>query len=587
MEKNKELSRIFERMADMLEFLGDNPYRINTYRRVSEVLSELGEDVEELVKTGKIYKIHGIGQSSVEKILEYLRTGKISAYEELRQKVPEDLLELLEVPGVGIKTLRLAYDRLKVRSKEDFIRAVKSGQLAFLPGMGEKKIQNILRGLELWEKSKERMTLLRAYELGEALLKHFETIRELYENIELAGSLRRRKETVGDIDLLISAKRENWSKIHQHFVSYGGVREVLLHGETKSSLVLEEGRQVDLRTVEPHQWGSALQYFTGSKEHNVRIRDIARAKGLKISEYGVFRADTEEWIGGRTEEEVYNLIGMQWIPPELRENTGEIELALEGRLPRLIDIKDIRGDFHMHSNWSDGLNSLEEMAEACYQLGYEYMVIGDHSQSSRVANGLDPARYREQFKLIERLNQYYNPRGFYILRGCEVDILPDGSLDLPDGLLEEFDFVVASIHSRFNQDNTYRILKAMENPFVNLIGHPTGKAYGTREGYPLDMEKVIKTAKETGTALELNTHRADLSPENIRRCMQEGVFIAIVSDAHSVKHLRYIHLGVGLARRGWAVPELVLNAKDLQGIKDFVRRKRELMLSGKTYGYLS
>ncbi len=581
MEKNKELSRIFEKMADMLEFLGDNPYRINTYRRVAEVLSELGEDVEELVKTGKIYKIHGIGQSSVEKILEYLRTGKISAYEELRQKVPEDLLELLEVPGVGIKTLRLAYDRLKVRSKEDFIRAVKSGQLAFLPGMGEKKIQNILRGLELWEKSKERMTLLQAYELGEALLKHFETIRELYENIELAGSLRRRKETVGDIDLLISAKRENWSKIHQHFVSYGGVREVLLHGETKSSLVLEEGRQVDLRTVEPHQWGSALQYFTGSKEHNVRIRDIAKAKGLKISEYGVFRADTEEWIGGGTEEEVYNLIGMQWIPPELRENTGEIELALEGRLPRLIDIKDIRGDFHMHSNWSDGLNSLEEMAEACYQLGYEYMVIGDHSQSSRVANGLDPARYREQFKLIERLNQYYNPRGFYILRGCEVDILPDGSLDLPDGLLEEFDFVVASIHSRFNQDNTYRILKAMENPFVNLIGHPTGKAYGTREGYPLDMEKVIKTAKETGTALELNTHRADLSPENIRRCMQEGVFIAIVSDAHSVKHLRYIHLGVGLARRGWAVPELVLNAKDLQGIRDFVRRKRELMLSGK------
>lgn len=581
MEKNKELSRIFEKMADMLEFLGDNPYRINTYRRVSEVLSELGEDVEELVKTGKIYKIHGIGQSSVEKILEYLRTGKISAYEELRQKVPEDLLELLEVPGVGIKTLRLAYDRLKVRSKEDFIRAVKSGQLAFLPGMGEKKIQNILRGLELWEKSKERMTLLQAYELGEALLRHFETIRELYENIELAGSLRRRKETVGDIDLLISAKRENWSKIHQHFVSYGGVREVLLHGETKSSLVLEEGRQVDLRTVEPHQWGSALQYFTGSKEHNVRIRDIAKAKGLKISEYGVFRADTEEWIGGSTEEEVYNLIGMQWIPPELRENTGEIELALEGRLPRLIDIKDIRGDFHMHSNWSDGLNSLEEMAEACYQLGYEYMVIGDHSQSSRVANGLDPARYREQFKLIERLNQYYNPRGFYILRGCEVDILPDGSLGLPDGLLEEFDFVVASIHSRFNQDNTYRILKAMENPFVNLIGHPTGKAYGTREGYPLDMEKVIKTAKETGTALELNTHRADLSPENIRRCMQEGVFIAIVSDAHSVKHLRYIHLGVGLARRGWAVPELVLNAKDLQGIRDFVRRKRELMLSGK------
>jgi len=578
MEKNKELARIFERMADMLEFLGDNPYRINTYRRVAEVLSELGEDVEELVRTGKIYHIHGIGQSSIEKILEYLRTGKVSAYEELKQKVPEDLLELLEVPGVGVKTLKLAYDRLKVRTKEDFIKAVKSGKLAFLPGMGEKKIQNILRGLELWEKSKERMTLLEAYGIGMSILKHFEALKGLYENIELAGSLRRRKETIGDIDILISAKKENWPKLHQHFITYAGVKEVLLSGETKSSVVLQEGRQVDLRTVEPHQWGAALQYFTGSKEHNVRLRDIAKAMGLKLSEYGLFKADTEERIGGSTEEEIYELLGMEWIPPEIRENTGEIELAIQRALPRLVELKDIKGDFHMHSNWSDGLNPLEEMVEACYQLGYEYMVIGDHSQSARVANGLDPARYKEQFKLIERLNQYYNPKGFYILRGCEVDILPDGSLDLPDSLLEEFDFVVASIHSRFNQDNTYRILKAMENPFVNLIGHPTGKAYGTRQGYPLDMERIIQMAKETNTALELNTYRADLSPENIRRCMEVGVMIAVVTDAHSTKHLFYMELGVGLARRGWAVPELVLNTRDVKGVREFVRRKRELML---------
>lgn len=578
MEKNKELARIFERMADMLEFLGDNPYRISTYRRVAEVLSELGEDVEELVRTGKIYHIHGIGQSSIEKIMEYLRTGKVSAYEELRQKVPEDLLELLEVPGIGVKTLRLAYDRLKVRTKEDFINAVKSGKLAFLPGMGEKKIQNILRGLELWEKSKERMTLLEAYEIGRSILKHFEALKGLYENIELAGSLRRRKETIGDIDILISAKKENWPKLHQHFITYAGVKEVLLSGETKSSVILQEGRQVDLRTVEPHQWGAALQYFTGSKEHNVRLRDIAKAMGLKLSEYGLFKADTEERIGGSTEEEIYELLGMEWIPPEIRENTGEIELAMQRALPRLVELKDIKGDFHMHSNWSDGLNTLEEMVEACYQLGYEYMVIGDHSQSARVANGLDPARYKEQFKLIERLNQYYNSKGFYILRGCEVDILPDGSLDLPDSLLEEFDFVVASIHSRFNQDNTYRILKAMENPFVNLIGHPTGKAYGTRQGYPLDMERIIQMAKETNTALELNTYRADLSPENIRRCMEVGTMIAIVTDAHSTKHLSYMELGVGLARRGWAVPELVLNTRDVKGVREFVRRKRELML---------
>jgi len=581
MSKNKEIAEIFEKMADILEFLGDNPYRINTYRRVAQVLSELQESVEDLVRTGKIYHIQGIGESSVEKIVEYLRTGTISKYEELRKMVPEDLLELLEVSGIGPKTLRLAYERLKIRTKEDFLRAVKSGLLATLPGIGEKKLQNIVRSLELWEKSKERMSLLDAYSIGLELLEHFNKVRDLYDNIELAGSLRRCKETVGDIDLLVSAKKENWAKLHEHFVSYPGAKEVLLHGETKSSIVLEKGKQVDFRTVEPHQWGAALQYFTGSKEHNVRLRDIAKAKGLKLSEYGVFKADTNQWLGGRTEEEVYTLLGMQTPPPEIRENMGEIELALEGKLPRLVELGDIKGDFHMHTNWSDGLNTLEEMAQACYELGYQYMVVGDHSQSSKVANGLDPSRYRQQFKLIERLNQYYNPRGFYILRGCEVDILPDGSLDLPDELLEEFDFVVASIHSRFNQDNTYRILKAMESPYVNLIGHPTGKAYGSREGYSLDFEKVLTMAKETGTALELNTPRADISPDMVRRCMQEGVMIAIVTDAHAVKHLSYMKLGVGLARRGWALPELVLNTRDIQGVKEFVRKKRNLMLSGR------
>ncbi|RMH79313.1 MAG: DNA polymerase/3'-5' exonuclease PolX [Acidobacteria bacterium] len=579
MDKNKELARIFEKMADILEFLGDNAYRINTYRRVANILSELSTDIEELVSTGKIRSIPGIGESSLEKILEYLQTGKVSKYEELRKKVPEDLLELMDVPGIGPKTLKLAYDRLRIRTKEDFIRAVRSGMLATIPGIGEKKVSNIMRGLELWEKSKERMNLIEAYHIAMDLLKHFEKVKELYEKLEPAGSLRRYKETVGDIDLLICARRENWTELHKHFVAYEGVQEVLLHGETKSSVVLKNGKQVDLRTIEPHQWGSALQYFTGSKEHNVRIRDIAKAKGLKLSEYGVFKADTEEWLGGRTEEEVYSLLGMQVPPPELRENAGEVELALEGRLPRLVELSDIKGDFHMHSNWSDGMASLEEMARACFELGYRYMVMGDHSQSSRVANGLDPDRYREQFKLIEKLNQYYNPLGFYILKGCEVDILPDGSLDLPDELLEEFDFVVASIHSRFNQDNTYRILKAMESPYVNLIGHPTGKAYGTREGYPIDFEKVLKQAKETGTALELNTHRADLSPEKVKRCMEEGVMIAIVTDAHSVRHLSYIKLGVGLARRGWAVPELVLNTRDLEGVKAFVEAKRKKMLS--------
>jgi histidinol phosphatase-like PHP family hydrolase len=444
MSKNKEIAEIFSKMADIMEFLGENPYRINTYRRVAEVLSELGMDVEELVKTGKIYQIPGIGESSVSKILEYLRTGKISKYEELKKQVPEDLLELLDVPGIGPKTLRLGYEKLNVRTKDDFLRAV----------------------------------------------------------------------------------------------------------------------------------SSALQYFTGSKEHNVRIRDIAKAKGLKLSEYGVFRADTEEWLGGRTEEEVYELLGMDCPPPELRENVGEVELALERKLPRLVEWEDIKGDFHMHTNWSDGLGSIEEMAETAYRLGLQYIVIGDHSPSARVAKGLDIQRYREQWKVIERLNSYYNKKGFYILRGCEVDILPDGSLDLPNEFLEEFDFVVASIHTRFGQDNTYRILRAIENPFVNLIGHPTGKAYGSREGYPLNMEQIINLAKETGTALELNTFRADLSPEMVRKCVEKGALVAIVTDAHAPSHIRYLKIGVGLARRGWAKKEDILNTRTVEEIKEFVRRKR-------------
>ncbi len=572
-KKNKELANIFERMADILEFLGDNPYRINTYRRVANVISEMGEDVEEAFYSGKLEKISGIGASSLLKIEEFLKTGTIKKYEELRKKVPEDLLDLMEVPGIGPKTLRVAYDKLGVRSKEDFIKVLKDGRLARLKGFGEKKVRNILRGLEIWEKSKERIFILEAYSIAEDVVEHMKNL-SVIKNISIAGSLRRMKETIGDIDILVSAEKKEWFKIHDHFVKYQGVHDVLLKGETKSSIILENGRQVDLRTVEPFQWGSALQYFTGSKEHNVHLRDIAKNMGYKISEYGIFKADTEERVGGEREEDIYETLGMQTPPPEIREDWGEIEMALEHKIPKLVELKDIKGDFHMHTNWSDGLNTLEEMVEECYRLGYQYMVVGDHSQSSKVANGLDPRRYREQWKLIERLREIYEKEGFYILKGCEVDILPDGSLDLPDDLLEEFDFVVASIHSRFNEDNTYRILKAMENPYVNLIGHPTGRAYGQREGYPLDMDKIMEIAKETGTALEINTFRADISPDYIRKCTERGVMMAIVTDAHAVTHLKYIKIGVGLARRGFAVPEVILNTYTVEGVKEFVKKKR-------------
>ncbi|NPA40759.1 MAG: DNA polymerase/3'-5' exonuclease PolX [Aquificae bacterium] len=572
--KNKELARIFEKIADILEFLGDNPYRIGSYRRASNLISELPEDIEELYRSGKLSKLPGIGSSTLLKIEEFLRTGTVKKYEDLRKRVPEDLLELMDVPGIGPKTLKVAYEKLGVRTKEDFMRVLKDGSLAKLPGFGPKKVENILKGIELWKSTQERIPLIEAYSMAQDVVEYMKKAPGLKE-ISVAGSLRRMKETIGDIDILVSADKRDWSKVHAHFVKYPEVQKILAKGETKSSVVLKNGRQVDLRTVEPESWGAALQYFTGSKQHNIRVRDIAKEKGLKVNEYGVFKADTGERVGGEREEEVYELVGMQWIPPEIRENWGEIELALEGKIPTLVELEDIRGDFHMHTNWSDGINPLEEVVEFSFRMGYQYIVIGDHSQSARVANGLTPERYKEQWKLIDKLNEVYNEKGFYILKGCEVDILPDGSLDLPDEILEGFDFVVASIHSRFNQDNTYRILKAMENPYVNLIGHPTGKSPGQRESYPLDMDRVIQTAKETGTALEINTFRIDLSPENIRRCVEEGVIMAIVTDAHSTAHLPYMKVGVGIARRGWAPPELILNTRDIEGVREFVFSKRK------------
>ena len=571
--RNRELAFIFEKIADILEFLGDNPYRVGSYRRAANLISELPEDIEEIYRAGKLARLPGIGSSTLLKIEEFLRTGTVKKYEDLRKRVPEDLLELMDVPGVGPKTLRVAYEKLGVRTREDFLRVLRDGSLARLPGFGPKKVENILRGMELWRSAQERIPLPEAFPMAEDVVEHLREEKSLL-NVSVAGSLRRMKETIGDIDILVSAERGNWRRIHEHFVRYPEVVKVLAKGETKSSIVLRSGRQVDLRTVEPLNWGAALQYFTGSKEHNIRIRDIAKEKGLKVNEYGVFRADTGERLGGRTEEEVYELVGMEWIPPELRENWGEIELAIERKLPELVTFGEIKGDFHVHTDWSDGINSLEEVVESAYRLGYRYVVIGDHSQSARVANGLTPERYRKQWKKIEELNRIYNPKGFYILRGCEVDILPDGSLDLPDAFLEEFDFVVASIHSRFNQDNTFRILRAMENPYVNLIGHPTGRAFGQREGYPLDMEKVMETARETGTALEVNTFRVDLSPENIRRCVERGVLLAVVTDAHSVAHLPYIRIGVGVARRGWATPRAILNTRDLEEVRAFVKSKR-------------
>ena len=577
MERNKKLAEIFERMADILEFLGDNPFRIRTYRRVAKVIENLPMDVGEALESGYLYKIKGIGGSTIAKIEEFLKTGTLQKYEELRKKVPEGLLELMEIPGVGPKTLKVAYEKFGVRTKEDFLKVLKDGSLAKLPGFGPKKVEKILKGIELWQKAQERIPLVIAYPLAQAVVEHLKnTVGDYIENITVAGSVRRMKETIRDFDILISAKREHWKKIHDAFVRFPDIEDVQLHGETKSTILLKEyHRQCDLRTVEPDSWGAALQYFTGSKHHNIKLREIAKEKGLKINEYGVFEVSTGKKVAGKTEEEVYQILGMQFIPPEIRENTGEIEAALEGKIPNLIPYGGLKGDLHMHSNWSDGLNTIEEMVKACIAMGYEYMAISDHSQSARVANGLTPERFEEQKREIQRLRDLYGDK-IQILWSAEVDILPDGSLDLPDDLLKEFDFVTASIHSRFNQDNTERILKAMENPYVNLIGHPFGKQYGYREGYPLDFDKILQKAKETNTALEINSQREDLDSQHIRRAVEEGVKLVINSDAHSIKQLWTTKIGVGLARRGWATTGDILNAQPLEEIRRFVKVKREL-----------
>ena len=576
MERNKKLAQIFEKMADILEFLGDNPFRIRTYRRVAKVIENLPMDIEEAIKSGYIDRLKGIGGATREKIEEFLKTGTIAKYEELRKKVPEELLELMDIPGVGPKTLKVVYEKLGVRTKEDFLKALKDGSLASLPGFGPKKVEKILKGIELWQQAQERIPLVVAYPLAQRVVEYLRNeVGPYIENIAVAGSLRRMKETIRDFDILVAAPKEHWQKIHDAFVRFPDIEDVQLHGQTKSTILLKDHhRQCDLRTVEPDSWGAALQYFTGSKHHNIRVREIAKEKGLKINEYGVFDAETGEKVAGRTEEEVYSVLGMQYIPPEIRENSGEIEAALEHRIPKLVGYDELRGDLHMHSNWSDGMNTIEEMVKACIERGYEYMAISDHSQSARVANGLTPERFEEQKKEIERLRKLYGDR-IKILWSAEVDILPDGSLDLPDELLKEFDFVTASIHSRFNQDNTERIIKAMENPYVNLIGHPFGKQYGYREGYPLDFERVLEKAKETGTALEINSQREDLDSRHIRQAVEAGVKLVVNSDAHSVNQLWTTRIGLGLARRGWAKSEDILNTQPLEVIKEFVQRKRE------------
>jgi len=562
--KNKELANIFERMADILEFKGENPFKISAYRKASRIIGDLTQDIEEIAEKERLKDVPGIGEGMAEKIAEYLKIGKISKFEEIKKEVSDELIAIMDIPGMGPKTLAMLHKEKKISNLSQLEKAAENGSLIGLPGIGEKKVENIKRGIELLKQSKGRMNLGIAFPVAKRIV---ETLREKTgsQKIEWAGSLRRMKENIGDIDILATGR--DHEKIVYAFTHLPEVKEVLASGETKASVIVEGGIQIDLRVVEEDSYGAALQYFTGSKGHNIRLRGIAKAKGIKINEYGVFKGGKK--IGGNEEKEVYRCLGMDWIEPELREDRGEIEAAQEGRLPKLIHESEIKGDLHVHSKWSDGTSSIEEIARSAQKRGYQYVVICDHSKSLRIAHGLDEARLMKQIEEIDRLNEKL--KGFQILKGSEVDILTDGTLDLSEKVLEKLDFVVAAIHSGFKQDQekmTKRIIRALENPLIHVIAHPSGRLLGTRDPYEVEIEGLMEAAKKYGKALEINAYfeRLDLDDIHCRKAKEMGIQVAIGTDSHHLDQMWMISLGVAVARRGWLEAPDILNTLSLKGI---------------------
>ncbi len=573
MSKNREIGDIFDSIADMLDLREDNPFRIRAYRNAARNIRELSEDIEKLAERNELTKIPGIGNDLAEKINEFITTGKINHYDELKKKVPEGLVELLAIQGLGPKTLAKLNKEIGVKNLDDLERALEGKEILTLRGMGQKKIEDIKRGIELLKQSGERMPLGIALPLAEEIIFEISKIPGT-EGTVAAGSLRRMKETVGDIDILTMAK--NGERVIKAFTKLSLVKEVLAAGDTKGSVILKNGMQVDLRVVEPGSYGAALQYFTGSKAHNIKLRTIALEKGLKINEYGVFRGT--ENIAGETEEEIYQTLELPWIPPEIREDKGEIEAASDGKLPNLIELRDIRGDLQMHSKWSDGKATIEEMALRARELGYEYIAMTDHSPSSRIAKGLSVERLYEKKKEVEAVNKKL--KGIKTLMGAEVDIKGDGSLDYPDTVLKHLDIVLVAVHSGFKMDResmTKRIVKALQNPYVHALVHPTGRLIGEREAYEVDMDEVIKTAKVLGKALEVNSYylRLDLNDINVRKAIQMGVKIVISTDAHLPDQLGMMRLGVATARRGWAEKKDVINTMDLKGLTKWLNSVRD------------
>lgn len=574
--KNQELARLLEEIGLMSEFLGDNPFRVRAYFQAARTLYDLDAPIEEIAKKGRegLQALPGIGPDLAEKVLEYLNTGRIRKHQELAARVPRGVLAVMEVPGVGPKTARQLYDELGVDSLERLREALERGELLRLKGFGSKKAERIREGLALVQSAGKRRPLGAVLSLARNLLT---AIRELpgVERAELCGSARRYKDTVGDLDYLVASR--GGEKVVEGFVRLPQVKEVYAKGTERATVFLRNGLQVDLRVVPPESWGSGLQYLTGSKEHSIKLRSLAQEKGLKLSEYGLFRG--EERLAGETEEGVYEALGLPFIPPPLREDHGEIEAALEGRLPNLLELSQVKGDLQVHSTYSDGQNSLEELWEAARALGYGYLGVTDHSPAVRVAGGPSPEEALKRIEAIRRFNESHGPP--YLLAGAEVDIRPDGSLDYPDWVLRELDLVLVSIHSQFKlpkADQTRRILKALENPFVHILAHPTARLIGRRPPIEADWEAIFRKAKERGVAVEIDGYydRMDLPDDLARMAYGMGLWISLSTDAHQADHLRFMELAVGTAQRAWIGPERVLNTLSYEDLMAWLKARRGL-----------
>jgi DNA polymerase (family 10) len=576
----KEIAAILDEMGTLLELKGENPFRSRAYHNAAQVIGTLNDDLGKLISEKTLTSVKGIGSGLSEIIIDLFTAEKSKQYEELRTSIPKGVLEMLRIQGLGPKKVKVLFEKLKIRSIAELKTACTEHKLLKMEGFGEKTEENILKGIEHLEHSSDKYLYPKAKDSADRIVSSLKALKQV-KQCEIAGSLRRKKEVIGDIDILVTANEKDRDIISKTFLSHTDVASTIAAGDTKSSVILKSGIHCDLRIVADAEFPFALNYFTGSKEHNVEMRSLARTFGWSLNEYEFSVINDEKGKTKikkapvcKTETDIYRALGLSFVPPELRENTGEIEAAQKKRIPNLIDEKDLRGTFHCHTSSSDGVNSLEEMVNAAKQLGWEYLGIADHSQAAAYAGGLKPDRARAQIKAIAKLNEQL--KGFRIFAGVECDILPDGSMDYDDSMLSQFDYVVASIHSKFKMteaEATQRIVKALKNKYVTILGHPTGRLLLEREGYPLNLNEIITVAGDLGKCIEINAHpmRLDLDWRYLKFAKEKGVVIAINPDAHSTEGLRDVQYGVGIARKGWLEAGDVLNTKTAAAVDKYFK----------------